>query len=261
MLRKSIYVFAVVCLMASFSFSQNKTEKVSTQTDKQKIAVVIPSATVDEKINLIEGKVTLVYDGDTISVTTKDGKIFSIWLKSIDAPENKQNYAKKSRKMLAEMIEGKEVKVIIYKKDLYDRYIGNVYYNGQDIGLKQLESGMAWYFKQFAFEQNAEERRIYAQAEQKARADKTGLWEDSKPTPPWEFRSGKKSDDADQKETMPAVNPATTVTETNNPSTTSSEQTNKSDRTYILGPRGGCYYVSESGRKVYVKDKSLCVKQ
>lgn len=30
-----------------------------------------------------------------------------------------------------------------------------------------------------------------------------------------------------------------------------------SDRGYITGPRGGCYYLSGSGRKVYV-DRSLC---
>jgi hypothetical protein len=30
-----------------------------------------------------------------------------------------------------------------------------------------------------------------------------------------------------------------------------------SDRTYITGPRGGCYYISGSGRKVYV-DRSSC---
>lgn len=29
------------------------------------------------------------------------------------------------------------------------------------------------------------------------------------------------------------------------------------DRGYIRGPRGGCYYISGSGRKVYV-DRSLC---
>ena len=29
------------------------------------------------------------------------------------------------------------------------------------------------------------------------------------------------------------------------------------DRGYITGPRGGCYYLSSSGRKVYV-DRSLC---
>lgn len=30
-----------------------------------------------------------------------------------------------------------------------------------------------------------------------------------------------------------------------------------SDRTYIRGPRGGCYYISASGNKVYV-DRSMC---
>lgn len=31
----------------------------------------------------------------------------------------------------------------------------------------------------------------------------------------------------------------------------------ESDHSYIRGPRGGCYYISGSGRKVYV-DRSLC---
>lgn len=260
MLRRIIYVFAVVCFAANISFSQNKDEKVSTQTDKQKVTVVIPSAIVDEKTNLIEGKVSLVYDGDTISVTTKDGKIYSIWLKSIDAPESKQNYAKKSRKMLAELIEGKDVKVIIYKKDMYDRYIGTVYYEGQDVGLRQIEAGMAWHFKQFAYEQNAEERKIYAQAEQKARIDKQGLWEDSRPVAPWDYRSGKKTKDTNANETAATVE-NTSNTTTSETTTSKNNPSNKAERTYILGPRGGCYYVSESGRKVYVKDKSLCVKQ
>ena len=30
-----------------------------------------------------------------------------------------------------------------------------------------------------------------------------------------------------------------------------------SDKAYIRGPRGGCYYISGSGRKVYV-DRSMC---
>jgi len=39
-------------------------------------------------------------------------------------------------------------------------------------------------------------------------------------------------------------------TETNPPTTSES-------RGYIRGPRGGCYYISGSGRKVYV-DRSMC---
>lgn len=53
-----------------------------------------------------------------------------------------------------------------------------------------------------------------------------------------------------------------TLDKESNPAPPSSAQTsggNKSGgRTYIRGPRGGCYYLTDSGRKVYVKDKSLC---
>jgi hypothetical protein len=31
-------------------------------------------------------------------------------------------------------------------------------------------------------------------------------------------------------------------------------------RKYILGPRGGCYYLNENGAKVYVRNKELCTK-
>ncbi len=253
MFGKLIYLIVVVCFTTNLSFSQDNPEKISTQTDKQKVTTVIPSATIDDKVSLIEGKVTLVYDGDTISVETKDRKIYSIWLKGVDAPESKQNYGKKSRKMLAEMIEGKDVKVVIHKKGLYDRYIGIVYLDGQDVGLKQIENGMAWHFKQYDYEQTTEERKRYTQAQQKALSEKLGLWEDKNPTSPWDFRNGTKTKETDKKD-------LTLESATNNPnnSSTTPSSNNTPDRTYIRGPRGGCYYVSESGRKVYVKDKSLC---
>lgn len=39
---------------------------------------------------------------------------------------------------------------------------------------------------------------------------------------------------------------------------TPAKKTRSGDREYMTGARGGCYYLSESGKKVYVKDKSLC---
>ena len=41
------------------------------------------------------------------------------------------------------------------------------------------------------------------------------------------------------------------------PQRTAPARTPSSDRSYIRGPRGGCYYYGSSGRKVYV-DRSLC---
>ncbi len=36
------------------------------------------------------------------------------------------------------------------------------------------------------------------------------------------------------------------------------KKTETGGKTYIRGSRGGCYYLNESGKKVYVKDKTLC---
>lgn len=252
MLRKFVFLFTLLWCFAGLSFAQTDSTPTSTQTDKQKVPVVIPSATPDEKVSLIEGRVILVYDGDTLSVETKDRKIFSIWLKGVDAPEVGQDYGKKSRKSLTEFVEGKEVRVILHKKGMYDRFVGSVYLDGQDVGLRQLEAGMAWYFKRYGYEQTADERRKYAQAEQTARSEKLGLWKNDNPTAPWDFRNGTANKDNDKN----------IIVETpKNPTGETGGASNPTGRKYILGPRGGCYYVSESGRKVYVKDKSLCVVQ
>lgn len=52
---------------------------------------------------------------------------------------------------------------------------------------------------------------------------------------------------------------ATTPTETPSPPDAPTPQPTRSieNKVYIRGPRGGCYYVSGSGRKVYV-DRSMC---
>lgn len=51
------------------------------------------------------------------------------------------------------------------------------------------------------------------------------------------------------------ITPPTTRSESVSSGTPSSRSSY--GRTYIRGPRGGCYYYSSSGRKVYV-DRSLC---
>lgn len=46
--------------------------------------------------------------------------------------------------------------------------------------------------------------------------------------------------------------------EDNKSSESSNKKSGAGGRTYIKGSRGGCYYLNDSGKKVYVKDKSLC---
>jgi endonuclease YncB( thermonuclease family) len=238
MLKELALLAAITGSTANAALSQ---PAVSTQTVKQKAKVVVPTSIVQDDIKLLEGKTVLVYEGDMISIEGKDHKIYSIRLQGIDAPDEKQNNFKKSRNRLADLILGKEVKVLVHKKGEFDRYIGSVYIDGRDVGLTQVEDGMAWHYKALSYEQSAEDRKRYSMAEQKAKTDRKGLWEEKDPVAPWDFRGDVKVEENLATNTVKVTNTAT-------------------GRTYTLGPRGGCYYLNESGVKVYVRDKTLCAK-
>lgn len=60
--------------------------------------------------------------------------------------------------------------------------------DGHDVNLEQVRAGMAWWYRQYAKEQTPADRQLYELAENDARAAKRGLWADSQPVPPWEFR-------------------------------------------------------------------------
>jgi endonuclease YncB( thermonuclease family) len=56
------------------------------------------------------------------------------------------------------------------------------------VNLEQIRAGMAWWCREYAKEQSAQDRAEYAATEEDARAKRAGLWKDSKPVPPWEWR-------------------------------------------------------------------------
>ena len=76
------------------------------------------------------------------------------------------------------------------KLDRYGRTIGKVTADGVDCGLRQVELGMAWHYKAYAKDQSREDRESYAGAEERAKAERRGLWSDADPVPPWEYRHG-----------------------------------------------------------------------
>jgi len=135
----------------------------------------------------LTGKVIHIADGDTVTIIANNSQ-HRIRLLGIDAPEKTQAYGKQSRVALNRAINGKYVTVEWNKRDDYGRIIGKVVYNGIDINLQQIQKGMAWHYTYFEREQEPEDRSRYAQAEYQAQRDKLGLWQDAKPTPPWQYR-------------------------------------------------------------------------
>ena len=145
----------------------------------------------------IEGKVTKVADGDTITVLDSDNEQHRVRIAGIDAPEKKQPFGNASKKRLHELVGGKEVRVEFEKYDRYGGVVGKVLVRPPDcpscdktldVALAQITSGMAWWYRRYAYEQSPEDQGRYEFAEQEAKAKKVGLWQDKNPIPPWEFR-------------------------------------------------------------------------
>lgn len=140
----------------------------------------------------ISGKVVAVKDGDTIVVLDEAKTQHTIRLAGIDAPEKKQAFGQRSKESLSDLLFGKPVSVETSKRDKYQREIGKVLVAGLDANLEQIKRGMAWHYKAYEREQLSEDRNAYAVAEVAARTERTGLWSDAYPIPPWDYRHPKK---------------------------------------------------------------------
>lgn len=137
----------------------------------------------------LTGKVIKVADGDTITILS-GGVAHRVRLSGVDAPEKGQQFGEVARKSLAKLIAGREVVVESHKADRFGRKVGVVTVDGNDAGLRQPESGMAWHYKKYEREQTSADRERYAAAEEGARVRALGLWRDRSPVPPREWRGG-----------------------------------------------------------------------
>ena len=130
----------------------------------------------------LQGKVTRIADGDTFTITS-NGQRYRIRMYGIDAPESSQKYGKESTKYLSKIILNKQVGIKIMDKDRYDRIIGKVFYNNQDINERMLESGHAWFYEYYAKNETG-----YKNAYEDARKNKKALWKDANPENPRDYR-------------------------------------------------------------------------
>lgn len=150
-------------------------------------AVLVLFSHVSFAAQALEGKVVRITDGDTITVEA-NGNRHKVRLSGIDTPERDQPWGDAATREMRRMVAGKHVRVEWYKKDRWKRLIGNVYVDGEDVGLLMIERGMAWHFKRYAKEQDPEDRTAYAEVEKAAQGARRGLWSDPNPVPPREWR-------------------------------------------------------------------------
>lgn len=140
-----------------------------------------------------------VSDGDGARLRKQDGTPVVCRIDNIDAPEvahmdygkPHQNHGERSRKILADMIENKEVSVKITRPASADPRFGRNYcqieIEGKDVSAEMIKKGAAWLYGRYVKDKKLTAE--YDRLETEARVNKVGLWEDDpNPMTPEQFR-------------------------------------------------------------------------
>lgn len=132
-----------------------------------------------------------VIDGDTVEVLVANSQSERIRLLGIDAPESDQEYGTESTDALKACIGDKPVSIVYKKEDHYGRILGVVMAGNTDCNLVQAQTGAAWHYKQYKKDQLPGTADTYSKAESDAKSASKGLWANSNPQAPWEYRRAK----------------------------------------------------------------------
>jgi micrococcal nuclease len=150
------------------------------------VAAILSFASAARADEEFTGKVVGVADGDTVTVLRDEKTPVKIRLQAVDCPEKAQPFGQKAKQFTSEMVFGKVVTVKVATRDRHGGTFAWVSVGGKNLNEELLRSGLAWHDKHHARTEKQ------AKLELEARAAKRGLWADARPTPPWEWRHGKK---------------------------------------------------------------------
>jgi endonuclease YncB( thermonuclease family) len=129
------------------------------------------------------GKVVAITDGDTIKVMHQ-GQAVKVRLYGVDSPEKRQPFGKRAKQFTASLAFEKMVTVEVKGRDTYDRIIGEVILpDGHNLNHELVRAGFAWWYERYAPNDNT-----LSELESKASEAMEGLWADSNPIAPWEWR-------------------------------------------------------------------------
>ena len=137
-------------------------------------------AFADQKTEVIK-----IIDGDTFTVLSA-GRPEKIRLFGIDCPEKNQAYGEEAKNFTSKFIKGKTIKIVPVTFDLYGRSVSIVYIDGKCINEELLKAGLAWHFERYS------KKPKWKELCRKAKLNKSGLWLEDNPTPPWEYRKKRK---------------------------------------------------------------------
>lgn len=167
------------------------------------------------------GKVTSVRDGNTIVVHVRKFES-TITLNLIDAPDEGQPFFEKSKSALTGLVQNK-----------YVHFTKNSEVSLNDISINEwmVEQGLAWY-------NGNDKNSKFFELQEKAKKLKKGIWIEKDLESPWDYRNRIKNEQELKAKETENKNVDLPKDPINN---------------HFVGPRGGVYHYSKSGKKVYDK--------
>ncbi len=127
-----------------------------------------------------------IADGDTLTVL-EDKRQIKIRLANIDAPEKSQAFGHRSKQSLSDLCYGKDATYLVQDIDRYGRTVAVVTCDGVEANRAQVERGMAWVYLKY------NKDAVLPDLQERARANRSGLWADSEPSPPWDWRKARQN--------------------------------------------------------------------
>lgn len=152
------------------------------------LALALGASLAQARDLALEGRVIAVHDGDTVTLLDAAQLQHRVRIAGIDAPERGQPFGTSAREGLASLVHGRRVVARCHKRDRFGRDVCSVFAGTQDVGLEQVRTGLAWWYREYAREQRLEDQASYAAAEGEARGARRGLWGDPHPQAPWTWR-------------------------------------------------------------------------
>jgi endonuclease YncB( thermonuclease family) len=143
-----------------------------------------PASSGDQENSVTHGLIVGILDGDTISVFNGAEEV-RVRLADIDAPEKDQPHGKAAKLKLSKLAYRCTATLYDEKKDRYGRIVARVRACGHDLSESLLDEGYAWVYDDYVSFANKERLNMIEDRAKKARR---GLWADSNPIPPWEWR-------------------------------------------------------------------------
>ncbi|MDN5477413.1 MAG: thermonuclease family protein [Staphylococcus equorum] len=127
-------------------------------------------------------KVVGITDGDTITVLDGQKNQIKVRLANIDAPEKNQAFGARSKQALSDLIFNKYVYIKENGFDMHKRMIATVMKGNDPINRIMVKDGYAWAYKEYLNDP------IILNLETYARQNRLGLWQDSNPIYPSQWR-------------------------------------------------------------------------